>query len=357
MTVAKNSIEAFIASLPKASESVEEKLLLKMRQSEAIAPAVASLAQRGYLGCLPFAHTKADEIVLRLLPNHKLSEYPVAIAWWDFTEGMTIASDLDHFVAGRLAQMDITTEAPLSSRETRDLVEFAADFGDQNFTPQMLGAIETILATDTDDSHCAALWAVADPDDELCSVLKAAWTLWGTDLNEWVSKAIDDIPNSEIVWRLYVSSHIMHGTGHDVSEPALKLLNCNNVFDSTYLGLIPGPSFQCWDMEALVEAVKWLQNNNPEVAERSPEIWKAARSYARNPLDYDGKDHLSAAEALAQTDSELAYIHASNAAAFRVRATGKTPVNEINLAHELAGVNHWNDLQLALEWTKAELGL
>ena len=85
-----SSVEAFSTSLSAAPREVERILSLKMRLPDAILPAAASLAQRGYLGCLPFAHTQGDEIVLRLLPNRKLIESPVAIAWWSYTEGSVL---------------------------------------------------------------------------------------------------------------------------------------------------------------------------------------------------------------------------------------------------------------------------
>lgn len=44
------SIAAFIASLPDTPIAIEAFAGLRMRFADAIAPAAASLAQRGYLG-------------------------------------------------------------------------------------------------------------------------------------------------------------------------------------------------------------------------------------------------------------------------------------------------------------------
>jgi hypothetical protein len=100
------SIDDFVATLPEAPLEIEEAFLFRMRLPDAVPPATASLAQRGYLGCLPFAHQDADEFVLRFLPGTNLNNSPVAVAWWSATEGITIAPDLKRFLAGFMAYSD-----------------------------------------------------------------------------------------------------------------------------------------------------------------------------------------------------------------------------------------------------------
>ena len=81
----------------------------------------------------------------------------------------------------------------------------------------------------------------------------------------------------------------------------------------------------------------------------------AARALAKDPKKYSGVEHLEAARALTTVAPELAYTHAVTAAAFYVRATGKTPAASIALGHELAARRQWTELARVFQWTMNEL--
>ncbi|HMF55933.1 MAG TPA: hypothetical protein VK619_06215 [Pyrinomonadaceae bacterium] len=332
--------------------------MLKMRLSDAISPATASLAQRGYLGCLPFAHDERDEIVLRLLPERDLDDSPVAIAWWSVTEGMTIAPDLSRFVAGRLAQTDMADPDRKISDSTRArLIKFAAEFGDKSSTESLLDSVDEVRSIKDSSVRAGKLWEVACPDDPLCKALAGAWTHRRKEVGDWLKQAMREISDVEIVLRLYVTYHVIYQTGTDVTEEAWKLVAADDVFDPTYTGASYGPTKGAWLSEALTYAIRWLQEQKRLDPQRTQsELWKAAQAY-EDSENYDGSEHLAAARKLATENPALAYTHAANAAAFYARETEKTPIEAIIFAHELALANDWKNLSTVLEWTRAEIGI
>lgn len=353
------SVEAFSISLPKIPKGVERILTLKMRQSDAISPATASLAQRGYLGCLPFAHTEADEIVLRLLPGRKLAESPVAIAWWSDTEGMTIAPDLSRFVAGRMAQMDVANPIyTFSEQQQQQLLEFASEFGDNSTVKKVLGVLDEVRLLEEAGQRMGALWNLTSPENHLCQALAKAWSLEDQELSNWLDIAILNLPEVEIVKRMYVTHNIVYKTGIDVTEIAWQLVMGDDVFDPNYNGLISGTIRGARDHEALVYAVKWLRSQerlSPELVQSN--LWPAAQAFADAPSTYDGAAHFAAAQAIAAENPVLAYTYAANAAAYYVNATQQTPIQEIIFTHGLAVENDWKELRAVLEWTKFEMKL
>lgn len=355
-----SSLEALSKSLPKVPRELEGLLMMKTRLEDAIGPAAASLAQRGYIGCFPFAHIQGDEIVLRLRPGVPLERTRVAVAYWRFTEGFTISPDLKHFVAGRLAQLN-TTDSPLIGQEKprAALLRFAAEWGDPvstASTERVLAAIPQARTLPDEQSRSAALWAAADPSEPLFQVLAGAWSHSGMELRAWVDEAITRFPDEEIVQKLYVSFHVMRRTGVDVSDVAWKVVMGDALFDATYNGIRPGPSFNVWTFAPLVHAAKHLEAQAlGNLEPRRALSLEAARAFARAPNEYTGVEHLEAARALASKDPQLAYTHASNAAAFFVRATEKTPAASIVLCQEIAQAQGWEDLVRVLDWTLSEL--
>jgi hypothetical protein len=352
------SIEAFSASLPAIPRDVERLLLLKMRLPDAISPAAASLAQRGYLGCLPFAHSKKDEIVLRLIPERKLADSTVAIALWSTTEGVTIAPDLGRFVAGRLAYVDAAApDNEIDDKTRHHLLELAAEFGDNSSTEAVLSALDKVSSIEKSALRMGKLWEVACPDAPLCKALAGAWSYHREETGNWLKRASKEILNHEIMLRIYVSYNVIYQTGTDVTEEAWKLITGDDVFDPTYTGTTYGPKPGAWLTQALTYAIQWFEDPEHLNAQRarSP-LWKAAEAY-EHAKGYDGSEHLEAARKLAASDPALAYTHAANAAAFYARAKEKTPVEAIIFAHDLAVANQWKDLQAVLEWTRTEMNI
>jgi hypothetical protein len=140
-----SSIESLAASLPSIAPQLNWILMAKTRLSDAFSPATASLAQRGFLGCFPFAHHKADELVLRVQPGISLEKSRIAVAWWNQREATSIAPDLKHFVAGRLAQLDVADpDQTLKDSERTSLIELSAQFGDASSAQRVLDATGTV---------------------------------------------------------------------------------------------------------------------------------------------------------------------------------------------------------------------
>lgn len=351
-----SSVEAFIHSLPKASRQIESILFLKMRIIDAISPATASLAQRGYLGCLPFAHTGADEIVLRLLPYRPLSSTPVAIAYWSCEEGMTIASNLQQFVAGRLAQMDVIGKKKLSEKDKNKLLKFSEKFGNNTSTSRVLEQLSEIQSLDSSFIRSAAVWQVADPKDKLCQTLALSRSFKGSALGNRLQETVQELTEVDIFKRIYVSYNVRNRKGFDVTAMAWQLVMSDDVFDPTYIGFTQGPSLGVWDREALIYAIQWLKNQeNFEPEPDKVDLWQAVLALADDPDGYDGSLHLAAAGKLAVNDPELAYIQTANAAVYYVRATKFTPLRHIIFAHELAVNEGWKELQTVLKWTREEM--
>jgi len=351
------SINAFLESVPEPTPEANRILYMQVRPPDENEIAAVELTQRGYLGCLPFAGAGNDEIIIRLLPERNIANSPVAIAWHYVTEGMTIAPDLNRFVAARLAQMDAANPDNFPTQEEqRHLLIFASEFGDVASTSSVLQALNEARSIDESYPRQGALWAAVGTDDPLCKSLAASWSLPEKAIGDWATKAINEIPEVDIVWRIYLAYHLRNQTSVDVTEPAWRLVMSDDVFDSTYDGFTRGPATANWENEPLVQAVQWLQqqqNLDPSYAQT--DLWKAAQSYAENPLRYDGAEHLAMAKKIASDDPILAYTQTANAAAFFARATKETPEEAIVFAHHLAVDNGWENLRIVLEWARSDL--
>lgn len=356
-----SSLDSFLQSLPKLPRKLEAPLLMKLRREDAISPAAASLAQRGFIGCLPFAHHKTDEIVLHLRPGQPLARTRVGVAFWSMTEALTISPDLAHFVAGRLAQLEPSEGTQLDDAALQtELLDFATEWGGAQgaeSTRRVLDALPGVRKLEENYERMAALWEAADPHEPLFQILGKVWSLSGDELGAWADTAIQRFPDEDLVWKLHVAHHVLRKTGVDITEGAWKVLMSDALFDATYNGATPGPSFKVWKYAPLALAAQWLDARNPQGLDKPRALsLEAARAFAKDPKKYTGVDHLEAAQALAKDAPELAYTHAVTAAAFYVRTTGKTPAASIALGHELARDNGWTELSQVFTWTMEELG-
>ncbi len=353
------SIGAFLESLSIPPSEVTKMLYITMRTSDENEIETIKLAHRGYLGCVAFAGAGNDQIILRLLPERSLANSPVAVAWSFVTEGMTIAPDLERFVAGRLAQMDAANPDNSWSQEMQhDLLQFASEFGDITSTENALKSLDDSRSIEGVLPRQGKLWAAACPDNPWCKALAAAWSLRGQAASNWAKNAIREIPEITIAWCIYLASQLRDAADTDVTEAAWRLIRDDDVFDSTYTGYTRGTSTADWENEPLVQAVHWLQRQGyHELTGSQTDLWEAAQVYAEDPLNYDGAQHLAAAKKIASADPILAYIQAANAAAFFARATQQKPVEAIVFAHNLAVENGWENLREVLNWAQTYIDL
>jgi len=241
-----DSINSFVETLPKATIEIEETFLFRMRLPEAISPATASLAQRGYLGCLPFAHREADEFVLRFLPGRNLTNSPVAVAWWAETEGLTIAPDIKRFLAGFMAYTDIAPQE-ISEDVKNQMLNFAAEFGDISSTRAVIAAIDKAKTIQSARDRKAILWEAAGPNDPIFQTISTAWKLEEEDAEDWAAKAILENADIDIPWRIYFYYNFIYKTGIDLTEAAWRLIERDDVFDSTYTGYTKGNITGEWE--------------------------------------------------------------------------------------------------------------
>ena len=343
------SATAFAKSFPPIPDGVAEILSLESRSAKTIISNAIALAKRGFLGCLPFAHVEKDEIAIRLLPEYDIETLPVVMCWGRHTEGTTIAPDLSHFVAGRIAQMGLADSSQKLTQDIKQqLVEWAAQLGDPSSCQTILEQIDKISHLDR-YVRTGALWAAAGPDVPLYHALAIIWKILpAPEAYELILQAVDEIPEVDIVWRLYASSYNLY-KDIDLGKAARRLVEGDDVFDPTYKAFIVGINLGGWETEPLVRVVQWVKESGIQV-ELPVDLWEAAQAYAANPKKYDGVLHLNFARRIAQENPVLAYTHAANAAMFFVRATRKTPLGAVQFAYELAQTNHWSHLETVLGW-------
>jgi hypothetical protein len=351
-----NSINSFVATMPEAPIEIEEIFLFRMRLPEAISPATASLAQRGYLGCLPFAHQEADEFVLRFLPGRNITNSPVAVAWWTATEGFTIAPDLKRFLAGFMAYTDIAARE-ISEDAKNKMLNFSSEFGDISSTTAVLTTVDEAKVIQDARDRKAILWAAGGANNPMCRTISAAWQLDKKDAGDWAERAIHDNPEVDIPWRVYFYYNSIYKTGIDLTEAAWRLIVSDDVFDTTYTGYNRGNRKGMWEGRPLLRAVKWLQEQENIELKTHPSLWEAVQAFAEDPENYNGSEHLTAAQEIAFENPELAYTCAANAAAYYAHATERTPRSAIVFAHELAVANGWQELEILLSWTRNEMNI
>ncbi|MEO0970823.1 MAG: hypothetical protein AAFX80_21495 [Cyanobacteria bacterium J06639_18] len=353
------SVENFLKTLPQPSLGVSKSLDINIKTFDENAIQSILLGHRGYLGCVTFANSGSDAIALRLLPEKQLSFCPVFIAWDYVTEGMTIASQLDCWIATRLAQMDIANPEKIPNHKIREeLLDFAINFGDIETVNSIFQILDEASSIEDSFHRQAILWSAIDDNDSLYKVLSASRSLQDEEITQWSKNAIHTIPKDDIVWRIYLASQLRNSTDEDISKAAIRLILGDDVFDSTYTGYTYGPSIAAWENEPLVLAVKWLQENpNLTTNIEYPQIWEAAQQYAQSPLEYDGSAHLEAARKIESINPKLAYTHVSNAAAFFARSTEEIPLEAIEFSHQLAAKCQWKDLEYILNLTLENLDI
>lgn len=354
-----SSIDSLVQSLPEIPEDLTSILQAKLRRADAWSPATASLAQRGYLGCFPFAHHDADEIMVRVLPDIELGKSRVAVAWWTYREATSIAADLSHFVAGRMAHTDLAHPLKSLREQDRDtLIELGAEFGDTRCVRRVLDVVEPTRSMSDTLERMAALFRAADPDDRFSQILGTVWPRNGSQLADWLDDAIAGHGDEPIVQRLWLSTQVNRRSDANLSKVAWRLICGDEVVDPTYTGEVRGAAYGVYRRDALVKAIRWVKQHGAPVPDRAlAPLWDAAQALLADPDSYDGRDHLAAARALARDQPALAYTLTANAAMFEVRATGRTPLESIRFAHELAVANHWSALVTLLTWCRTELHL
>lgn len=355
MAVDPRSIETLVASLPEEPLTAERFLRLRTRLPDAIAPACASLAQRGYLGFLPFAHIEANEICLRLQPGLPLSQTHVAIALWNVTEALTIAPSIAESVAGVIAYVSRGSKPP-AGRDAASLVAYGRAFGSTGAVDAACALLEPVCAMASDLDRKAAFWAGADPADPVFATLAQAWALAEEAAAAWADAARHDAA-LDIPLRIYVCHHVLRRTGVDVTQEAWRLVCADETVDPSYVGTNRGAR-RSWMGRPLLRAIQYLQTRQAAGwTPPNPLLWRAAEAYAAAPNAYDGGAHLEAAQALAADDPLQAFVQARNAAAFHAYGAERTPKAAIVFAHDLAVRHGWGDLAVTLGWARAELSI
>lgn len=352
-----SSIESLKETIPTIPDELGRSVMAKARRPDALSPATASLAQRGFLGCFPFAHHEADELVLRVEPGIPLSRSRVAIAWWNIPEATSIAADLEHFVAGRLAQMDVADPRHRLGRHERDvLIELSSQFGDPGHVRNLLDNLATASNIHDERERIAALFGMADPADPLGTILANVWAKAATELAPWLNEAVQRYGHNAIVQRLWLSTHTDRTSEADLAAVSWSIVCGDDVLDPTYTGEIAGPAMGVYKRAAMVRAIRWREQHNIPVSDPVLDVvWNAAQMLAKDPKAYNGAYHLAAARSVAGAAPTLAYTLACNAAIYEVRVTGRVPAAAIVFCHELAIANHWTDLATLLGWARSEM--
>lgn len=255
--------------------------------------------------------------------------------------GLTIAPDLTHFVAGRMAQREVITHKVEALREDSEaLLRFAAIFGSTASVENIVSHLSEIEQTDP-APRAGKTWAVADGEDPLCSILSAAWTLKKAALGAWATNAVRQFPDQDIPWCLFVTHHIFSQSGEDLTDAVARLVRANDIFDPTYISRYRKPGKGAWAVEALVLGVRWALSQLDKDLPLPDSLWKVARAFAEGPDSYEGLLHFEAARDVRETHPELAFRQIVNAAGFYARRHGAVLPEMLIEAHALCQANHW----------------
>jgi hypothetical protein len=250
----------------------------------------------------------------------------------------------------------------IAAREISDdaknqMLRFASAFGDISSTQTVINALDAAKAIPGAIDRKAFLWAAAGVDNPIFNTISTAWQLEGKDAADWAANAILDNPELDIPWRIYFDYNFIYKTGIDLTEAAWRLVESDDVFDSTYTGYTKGNITGQWEGKPLDDAVKWLQEQADFELKTHPSLWNAVQAFAEDPENYNGGEHLTAAEEIAAENPALAYTCVANAAAYYAYATERTPISAILFAHELAVANGWQELEILLRWARHELNI
>lgn len=338
------SIRRWGESLPVPARAGAASLLLSMHTPAEMKHTALALAKRGYLGCVPFAHTEGDEIVARLVPGKSVADAPVGIAWKSTIDAMTIAPRLKHFVAGRLAQIDCARKSfEADAAALAGILEYAKALGGEESARMVLEARPKAAKVEDPSVRRGMLWGAAKSVDPLFEALAGAWMYEGDELGAWLRKARGKVRDQPITVRLRVCYHSRGKTDADVSEDAWSVVNGDHVFDNTYTGSVRGHVLGS-RKTALVFAVSWLRANATDDPRFESPAWAAAQVAVDDPR-YDGEVHHRLAGELADKDPQAAYVQLANAAAYAARARSRTIAGVIASARSLAKAGGWEELE------------
>lgn len=348
-----NSIHTFVKSISTVKHPKSENLLdIKVHSPQQVVKNTSDLVKLGYLTSISFAHARNLQVVFRLKPNKKMRCCKVSLVEKRYVQGLTIASELENFVSGRIAQDDIMSKPKDFLLEWKeDLLHFADLFGGSQSIHNIYEQIDLIQSVPT-SLRSGKVWEVSAPENALCQILSVAWTTRGQKLNAWVNEATNKYKDMNIYWRLYLTSNIYQKTNVDVTQALNYLILNDYVFDPLYISFANRPSFGIWNSDPLVTGIRWFLKNGKDsnILSISPKLWSATKQYAESPETYNGRLHLEFAYEIANSDPLLAFTQTANAAAFYNRATKRSPVDAIKFGYELAKNNNWNDIAEILDW-------
>jgi len=255
-----------------------------------------------------------------------------------------------------MAYTDIAARE-ISEDVKNQMVNFATEFGDNFSTKTLIAALDKAKTIQSAVDRAAILWEAAGPNDPILQTISTAWKLKKKDAGDWAAKAILENPALDIAWRIYLYYNFIYKTGIYLTQAAWRLIESDDVFDSTYTGYTQGNRTGDWEWKPLIRAVKWLQKQENFELKTHPSLWKAVQAFAEDPEGYDGSEHLVAAQEIASQNPVLAYTCVANAAAYYAYTTERTPRSAIVFAHELAVANGWQELQILLSWARKEMNI
>lgn len=342
---AQTSVTEYVKQLPAPSPAAAAGLLLTLRTPGQAKTQAKALAKRGYLGCYPFAHTKRDDVVLRLLPNSAAEESPVGVVFADSPDAWTIAPKLQHFVAGRLAQINYCNPAVKRPADQQaEILAYAEALGGGESARAVLAACGKASKT-AGAPERGALWLAARDFDPLFEVLGGAWTHRLKEVPGWLQTLRVQAREHPIARNIRVSHHTRFKTGEDVAEDAWAIVFGDQVFDRGYTGITRGIVRGSQELNAVHSAVTWLRQNGTKDARFDSPEWEAAQA-AADDAQYDGQAHVRAATARAKADPAAAYIQLANAAYYAARRRGAAAAvaKIVQAARDLAKKQKWTDL-------------
>lgn len=341
---AQSPFQQLPAIVPEPSATVAASLLLTFRTPSTAKTRARALAKRGYLGCLPFAHTKSDDLVLRLLPDTSPADAPVAVIYEGVTDGMTIAPNVRHLVAGRLAQIDYCRpRSGHTQKQQKELLAYAEQLGGEESAQAVFAACKEVAKVALTAERLGKLWSAAAPFDPLFEVIGGAWTFHLDKTGTWLRTLKGKARTHPIARNIRVGYHVDSETREDVSEDAWDVVFGDQAFDITYTGISRGTSRGSRTMNALVFAVSFLRETKSKDKRFASAEWTAAQAAVDEPK-YDGALHLQAAIAAARSDPAAAYIQFANAAHYAGRTRSAVLTKVSDAALDLAKKQKWVEL-------------
>ena len=334
----------FLKGLPAPSPGAAAGLLLTMRTPAQARTRVKAVTKRGYLGCLPFAHTKSDDLVLRLLPDVAVDDSPVAVVFADPPDAVTIAPNLRHFVAGRVARLDYCsgiTKHPAAMQD--EILAYADALGGGDSARAVFGLCKASSKLATNVERVGKLLSAADDVAPLFAVLSGGWSYQLKEVPAWLRTLRGKAREHPIARNIRVSYNTRFKTGEDVSEDAWAIVFGDQVFDRGYVGITRGPMQGTGKLNAVQFAVTFLRDKPTKDARFKALEWEAVQA-AVDDEKYAGEAHLRAAQARTKSDPRAAYTQLANAAYYAGRAKGGKVESIVKAAYDLAKKEKWSEL-------------